>query len=258
MANEQQKRIANKARLVDLMRDPEYNLCLFFYPENSGVAGNFGYTEKNLLPQLWWEITELRVHPCGLTAGGHWRLSLQTADHQRTFFNCSNKYIMGNYGQFRIGPGRDDNGPLPTGARSEIDYSFAIPLSPNGPWTLEHFVDALLHPTADDTDKDGVKDGKPMCWYQYKEVARECRYWVQSAAKVFQRKGFLDIDASALSTLFRQKNDLYGYKNEEIPKGPFFDSKPPGMKPAPSCKPGEGGEAEKKKLAAEPPLPGWI
>lgn len=65
----------------------------------------------NLLPQLWWEGTECRIHPCGIQSKSHWRLSLSTAASatpgKRMFFNPSNGYLYNGYSELRIGPGND-------------------------------------------------------------------------------------------------------------------------------------------------------
>jgi hypothetical protein len=96
----------NKLAIIQYMNDPNYNLCLGFYPDKLANDPTYGYGVVNSLPQLNWQIVELRIHPTGRTKTSHWRLSLRAANGQRTFFNNTVEYLQNGYGQVRIGPGK--------------------------------------------------------------------------------------------------------------------------------------------------------
>jgi hypothetical protein len=52
---------------------------------------------------------------------------------------------------------------------------------------------------------------------------RECRHWVQATARAFWRANLITADPTAL---FDAKNNEFGYREKEIPKGKFFDHRP--------------------------------
>jgi hypothetical protein len=213
MGDESPKWAANKKLILDLMNDEKYRLTLAFYPDKRG--GDYGYKELNLLPQLDWKIKTLLIHPGGELQTSHWRLSLITKDNKRTFFNNNVEYLLYGYGQMRVGPGDDQR----------VDIAFDLELT-SDQYTLGDFLEALLHPAAD--EDDAVYQDQPFCWYLYTGYPEtkknlECRHWVQAAARAFYHKGLISTDPTEL---FNQKNKSLGYPNGQIPKGTFFQEKP--------------------------------
>jgi hypothetical protein len=149
----------------------------------------------------------------------------------------------------------DDNGPPQPGGDAVNDVSFTLPLT-QGNHTLQNFVDTILHPTAD--ANDGVFANSPMCWYHYtgyqQNGNRECRFWVQAAARAFFRANLIASDPTAT---FRQIDDQFGYLNQPIPRGQFFDHRP-GTHPTDpgALQPSDKGTEEQTALAAG--FPTWI
>lgn len=216
----------NEQRIFDYMRNPDYNWTLGFYP-NISADSPWAVGE---LPGLDWEIKSVFIHPCGAEKGSHWRLSLhteesvdgkETAVNKRIFFNNSTDYLHNGFGQFRIGPGKDDF----------VHLAFKLPVKK--PYhTLEEFVQAALHPIVVDAENyDVVYKDKPMSWFYYtnyvKNGNRECRHWTQAVARQFWKHDLLETNPTAL---FYDKNKEFKYDDGVIPKGTFYEKKPDGLK----------------------------
>jgi hypothetical protein len=225
----------NKEEILKLMKNKDYIDCLVFYPDTQPGKGKsdavdlWGYQTKNLLPQLWWPIKTLRIHPTGKDSHSHWRFSVLTADNKRTFFNEHSAYLKKPFGQIRIGPGVDNyekSWDKETG--EEWSIQFDLELNPEKQFTLRDFVLALLDPKA--YEPDGVKENGAFCWYKFagfdKGTPKGCRFWVQACVRQFWIQGFLKNDPAAKLTEYNKKT---GWETPDFPRGTWFTERPAGI-----------------------------
>lgn len=201
-----QLRSLNKELILALSTNSRYREYLVFHPDIQRIGSehriqnsefNFGYGEDMLLPQLYWSVTELRIH-----GFGNWTFSLKSSGGRRTFFTPTDDGMLIPQTCLRVGPAASqrDEGDMKKEFTLELSRAQGLLRAerPPPPLRLYDFVKGLISPPA---SNNGVKQGAPLFWFQKLDPQNNnqltqisARFFVQSAARVFWEQKILAKD----------------------------------------------------------------